>query len=270
MLLVAPSLSPGWSLDTASPDEISVQIRFELHQVLERTGYTQEQLMLEVLGRESSSSYSKWMNGNPVLTWPGAEDLDAKVAEIGQTTTGHTFRQLLTAYHRRPPARTEQFVYDVFLAAPMAATDAEPGYKKARQEALDLQAALGTHCGHRVYYAGNDIYTPDEFDSTDLSAEVNFARLQKSKYFVLLMRETLIRPSSVWLEAGYALALKIPSLYLVNELSALPFVARTLNGHTVPDLLPRVRIEVLAPNQRSASLIQRQGKGIFEKLSDPM
>lgn len=259
-----PSLLPGWSLDTATTDQIRRQIRFELQALLDRNDLTQEALALQ-LDYETAGTVSKWVSGLSPLSFPGAKKLDLLADALGPPSVARTFKELVVAGQRRRAPRRAALEYDVFLASPMAAVDDAP-YAAQRDEALNVKTVLENYCGFSVYYAGGEIRTHDDFESTDLSAEVNFSTLSSCRFFVLLVTCEVARPTSVWVEAGFAMALRVPSLYLIDSLSSLPFVMRTLNQHTVPAILPPVRIESLDVGQRASSLLRTQGKKIFQRL----
>ncbi|MHB8512664.1 MAG: hypothetical protein ACYDCC_10850 [Actinomycetota bacterium] len=265
--ITPPSLTSGWSCDAASPKEILLQIRYELEELLHRNGLSAEKLALDYLDLKNSSSLSKVRTGASQLSMSAAKKLDGHSATLGGPSVGGTFEALLRIKGARSVPRDKMFSYDVFLASPMAGID-PPDFEKQRDEALHLKEAIENFCGFRVYYAGAEIRSHNDFESTDLAAEINFSHLSASRFFVLVVTSELARPTSIWVEAGFAMALQIPSLYVVRSLSCLPFVMRTLNQHARPDLLPPVRIESLETNQKPSALIKSQGKKIFDRL-DP-
>lgn len=117
----------------------------------------------------------------------------------------------------------QRYEYDVFLASPMASLDTDDDYKRYREGALRIEQALADHCGFdSVFYAGRDIPTRDEFEAHDLSLGEDFRAIAASRYFMLVYPERT--PSSVIFEAGIALAMGKPAVYLVDKKSDLPFL----------------------------------------------
>lgn len=119
---------------------------------------------------------------------------------------------------------------DVFLAVPMAAlghgADAaarQAAFAAVREEALTVIAALKKYCGvESVFYAGEKIATFDDFESSVVAVKDDMAKLTAARRFVMLYPSRHV--SSVIFEAGVALALRKPSLYLVRRRSDLPFL----------------------------------------------
>jgi hypothetical protein len=107
-------------------------------------------------------------------------------------------------------------IYDVFVAAPMAATASEIEYATVRQETLQVVQCLRSVCGFKhVHFAGENISTSREFDAAGLAFKDDYEKLMKSRYFLLMF----MRPgvSSALVEAGIALALGKTSVYLVQK-----------------------------------------------------
>jgi hypothetical protein len=84
------------------------------------------------------------------------------------------------------------------------------------------------------------------------------------------MTRPLDRPSSVFVEAGFALATWTPSLYLVPDLSVLPYSLRELGEHLAPDILPPVRWHATTDMETATDFIRNQGEVIFQRLDAAM
>jgi hypothetical protein len=150
--------------------------------------------------------------------------------------------------------------FDVFLSSPMVAAD---DYAEEKDVAAEVKAALERSCGMSVFHAIGDPEREAEFDQ--IAIEAFFEALPSSRYYVLLTLTAPTRPSSVYVEAGFALALKIPSLYLVPTPETLPFIMRTL-GHYEDDGLPPVRIECVDSGPDAVALLNSEGTDLFERL----
>jgi hypothetical protein len=109
------------------------------------------------------------------------------------------------------------------LASPMASSG---DYAADRSVARDFAHLLHEYCGADVYYAGETVGTPADFDSESLAFQVNLAILQAACRFVLLLTEPVVKPTSVWVEAGLALALRIPSTYILENREWLPYILK--------------------------------------------
>ncbi|TQL18297.1 hypothetical protein [Streptomyces sp. SLBN-134] len=125
-----------------------------------------------------------------------------------------------------PPviADTKQMTYDVFLSSPMASLSSNEDYVSHRRGILRIMEALERDCRFKVYYAGERRPTRDSFERPDVGAHRDSAALRESARFLLVMPEDLV--SSSYVEAGYALALGIPSVYYHQADIRLPFMLR--------------------------------------------
>lgn len=210
----------GASLEELSAKKIADLIREELDHILQSTGLSQESLAIE-MEYADQSSVSR-MLGRPNRNLPAEKAilLDAKY----ETLCGLSFTDLVKARQaadRRARSRRASADYDVFVASPMASAD---DYGPMRGLAGSLVSAIENHTDLRVYFAGRSIATDEDFESTDIAWRVNRDALQSSRCFLLYLPEKLSKPSSVWVEAGMALALQIPSLYFVTNPESLPYI----------------------------------------------
>lgn len=130
--------------------------------------------------------------------------------------------------------------YDLFLACPMAAWGNDETFKKERDAALQIVAALQGHCKVKtVYYAGQAITSVKGFDEHDVAAEENLEALRNCACFLMIYPGRMV--SSVLFEAGYALALKKQSIYFVRKLDDLPYIMKKANSLS-GSAFPRVKI----------------------------
>ena len=118
-----------------------------------------------------------------------------------------------------------RFKYDVFVSTAMAAISDQAGYQRRMQEALDVIAALERISRYsRVYFAARDIESRQEFQPSDKALNEDLDALRSSRYFLLYYPEE--KATSAIYEAGWALVLGKPSVYLVRDSSDLPFLLR--------------------------------------------
>lgn len=125
-----------------------------------------------------------------------------------------------------------------FLASPMAAVIDD--YEDVRAGARRVFTAL-QDIGITPYWAGESIETAAKFEQADVAFDVNLRELRRASHFVLFWEghpapvtskgKSAVRGkpaaiSSIWVEAGMALALNIPATFLVPEPDDLPFVLK--------------------------------------------
>ena len=119
-----------------------------------------------------------------------------------------------------------RFTYDVFLAATMAGHKGEDEYKESREAVLALAGVLREKCGLSVFYAGTAMASMKDFDPKALALHVDLKAMRESRYFILYYPQR--QASSVLYEAGWALILGKPSIYIIRddkkEDEGLPFL----------------------------------------------
>jgi len=116
--------------------------------------------------------------------------------------------RIATALHR--------FTYDVFLAAAMAGHKGEAEYTESRDAVLALIEVLKEKCGcTSVFYAGMTMPTMKDFDPKALALHLDLRAMRASRYFILYYPQRI--PSSVLYEAGWALILGKPSIYVIRD-----------------------------------------------------
>jgi hypothetical protein len=258
-------LSKNHDLSKATEGQLRQQLRYELGRAQKKSGLGREDFAFE-LGYKSVASVTKWLNDHVAVTLRCAAKLD----ELGyEPYVGKSFRELHQAYTaaktREGGGQRSRIHYDLFLASPMASLDTKTSFETEHQAACDVKYAIEHFLGLSVYYAGETVKSKVDFDSPLVAAEQNFDALHNARYFVLLSVSKAKKPSSVTVEAGYALARGIPSLYLVSNTQHLPFVLSSLGSHKAPQL-PAVDIEVVESGERAVGLIKRQGEEILTRL----
>lgn len=118
-----------------------------------------------------------------------------------------------------------EFQYDVFLSAPMASFTDDSEYQPFRAEVLTVIHALHD-CGLSVFCALEAIESMSKFDTHGISALDDIDTLKRSGSFVMIYPQKLA--SSALFEAGYALALRRPSVYFVLNEQDLPYLMQRL------------------------------------------
>ncbi len=121
----------------------------------------------------------------------------------------------------------QDYVYDVFLSAPMAAFANDAEYQASRTQIKKVFDALKKD-GTRVYWAAENVLSIDDFDTMDVSVTDDLSALARSRCFILVYPEKLV--TSALFEAGYALARNAMSHYFVRNRDDLPFLMRELAG----------------------------------------
>lgn len=156
----------------------------------------------------------------------------------------------------RQPFRLD---YDVFIASPMAALDDEAAYKAQRQEVEAIKEALHSYSDvGKVYDAGAKIQGV-KWDPKDFAAEIDLEALRHSRNFLLVYPERIA--SSVLFEAGYALGMGKPAVYVVREKEKLPYLMQELNN--LSRIYPQVRIWECDNTAAIVDRIRQTGKRMF-------
>jgi len=246
---------------SAPPATIDRQIIAQLTAFMRTAGLSQQRLGLLI--EQEQPFVSRLLRGQRQLTLAQAEMLDEHPAAAGDVS----YRALV---QRREEGSAEQRARrryrgnKLFLAGSMSAPTTT--YEDARAGALDLANALEEYCGFDVYYAGREISSPREFDAADLGYRLNFEQLKQSDQFVLLWEGMPKEPrkavSSIWVEAGMALAQGIPSTYFVPDLDSLPYILQQAVSHR-RETAPKITIRRVASAREAVDLVKRSKIGLF-------
>lgn len=150
--------------------------------------------------------------------WLNPEDLAAKVGDALTKLQ----RETPAIGWVRPPVVADKSI-SLFLASPMAAFPENSEYREDRKRVSHIIKAFRAYCRFgSIYYAGTTLASKADFDPENISLAANIKALEQSQHFVLIYPRPL--PSSVLVEAGIALALKLPSAYFVRSKTDLPFL----------------------------------------------
>ena len=149
--------------------------------------------------------------------------------------------------------------YDVFLSAPLAALATDDEIGKAHDRIAPLVSLLEGEFGLSVYWAGRNIRTKSDFDAADISAKTDVQAILDTKYFLLIYPDKLV--SSVLFEAGIALRACLTSIYLVRDMTHLPFLMAQAS-----QAFANVRTYQCSAPDEVIKLLHKHGKGFFEPL----
>lgn len=253
-------ISSRTELETASLERIASHMRWELRRLLDG-GTTQEALAVEVLEYSSASQLNKILHGTAYLPTGKCAILDREGFQpsIPETTYGELAQMLVTRRRRRAPNTSG--VWDVFLALPMASTDDDAAFRRVQTDAEMLVKALESHCGFSVYCGALQVKGRDDFDSPAFALTDNVEALRQAEHFLLWVDMPITKPSSVWVEAGLALAMGKPGVYLVREPDVLPYILRQAADARIPGL-GSVRYEWIG-DEPPATRVRRHGHKLF-------
>lgn len=148
----------------------------------------------------------------------------------------------------------------------MASVAGRDSYGRERERASDLARIIESYCGYSVYYAGDEIESDADFEAPGIAMALNVEALRDSRHFVLLVTEPLTRPSSVWVEAGLALAYGKPLTLFVDAPDNLPYMLRQVaDAHDVPGL-PAAQVFYGAGVRMAGNLVKKHRGDLFERL----
>jgi pimeloyl-ACP methyl ester carboxylesterase len=162
----------------------------------------------------------------------------------------------------------QRFQYDVFVAAAMAGHEGDAQYVESRDAVLALIRVLKEKCAFAsVFYAGATMPSMNDFDPQALALHVDLRAMRASRYFVLYYPKRIA--SSVLYEAGWALILGKPSIYIIrgdeNEDEGLPFLLKDA-GQAFKD--QRVRIFRCEDTPSMLREFERYGRNLFQYEDD--
>jgi hypothetical protein len=156
----------------------------------------------------------------------------------------------------RQPFRLD---YDVFVASPMAALKGKAAYDAQRTEVSAIKDALRTHSGVVKIYDAGDKIEGVSWDPKDTAAEIDLEALRHSRSFLFIYPEQI--PSSVLFEAGYALGMGKPAVYVVRKTEDLPYLMQELNN--LSRIYPQVRIWECPDTAAIVERIRQTGGRMF-------
>ena len=143
--------------------------------------------------------------------------------------------------------------YDLFIAAPMSALSGE-AYAAGRGDIVRIMERLSAvHDFGPIYFAGAAISGPEAFSGEAAALRRDLEALRRSRMFVLVYPSKTV--TSALVEVGYAMALRLPCLLLVNAREDLPYLLKQAESGLASDILPPLRIAELRDADRAAGEI---------------
>ena len=180
-----------------------------------------EGLLLYILtkaGNANSTLYVTLMVGVLVITIVAVFVIEFKRIKLKESDTIPNTGEVESA--------KKHYTWDVFLAAPLAALSDE-SFESDLLKMKEIKTILEEDCDFKhVYFAGANMKTKQDFETADVSVEVDVNALKESQNFVLIYPEKIV--SSVLFEAGIALALGKPSFYFGGT-DNFPFLMKQAN-----------------------------------------
>lgn len=128
--------------------------------------------------------------------------------------------------------------FDIFVSAPMSAyADDSLAYKTNRDTLINLFDNLKAKSRFSKFFCPAVLFDDlTSFNAAHDALAEDFAALEQSQAFILYYLPPLpTRPSSVFVEAGMALAARIPSVYIVRNRLDLPYMLRSADKLLVND-----------------------------------
>ncbi|SCL19362.1 hypothetical protein [Micromonospora inyonensis] len=163
--------------------------------------------------------------------------------------------------HPVPVASPPRLRYDIFVSSPMTAFGADGGYEEHRKEVLKIVAVIERRCQLRCYYSGRTRETLQDLEAVDVGLRNDMEALRSSRTFVLILPEAFV--SSVFVEAGMALAFGKPAVYFRRPDVRLPFMLEGAANAAGSDL-PPTRQYPYQSTPDLIRLIQNNGRRIFD------
>jgi pimeloyl-ACP methyl ester carboxylesterase len=244
---------------------------FEDHIALDEEVHTLRKWTIPTWAVEGVSD--RWVD--PLSSGIGLPSSRRKVVRGSHTSIVKPTSRSADAYtwvKERVQIALKRFTYDVFVAAAMAGHEGETQYAESRAAVLALIRVLHEKCGFpEVFYAGTTMPTMADFDPKALALQLDLRAMRASRYFILYYPRRVA--SSVLYEAGWALVLGKPSIYIIkgdqNDDEGLPFLLKDA-GQAFEDR--RVRIFTCEDTPSMLKEFERYGPNLFQyedEASDP-
>jgi pimeloyl-ACP methyl ester carboxylesterase len=242
---------------------LSINRTFEDHVALDENIATLRKVTIPTWAVEGVSDF--WVD--PLSSGIGLTSSRRKVVRGSHTSIVKPPDKSADAYawvKERVEKATRRYEHDVFIAAAMAGHEGDEHYKASRKAVLDLKAVLEAKNSCRsVFYAGANIASKKEFDDEALALEFDLRKMRASRNFILYFPEKIA--SSVLFEAGWALVLGKPSIYIVRDRKQLPYL---LNNASQAFREQRVRVFEFADDEEMLTKVASYGDRLFDYKDD--
>lgn len=167
----------------------------------------------------------------------------------------------ISTFKIKRPQQIKENEYNIFLSTPMSSFKTQKEYQDHRLEINELTKNLEKNMQMTSYFSGKNITKQKHFEQPDIAAKGDLSALDHSKIFIMILPSKVY--SSVLVEAGYALALKIPSIYFLKNENDLPFMLSKMPQSTKG----RAKIYKYETISEIYQILKRDGEKIFADLS---
>lgn len=147
---------------------------------------------------------------------------------------------------------------EVFVAAVMAGHATPEAYAKERTEVLRVVAALRNKTKGGVFYAGETLQEPSDFEQAGTVATEDMRLVAQSRYFLMIYPSKVA--SSVLMEAGVALAYERPSVYCISKTDDLPYLMQ----RAVMDKRVKATAITIQTIDQLVKMIEQKGLDLFK------
>ncbi len=193
-----------------------------------------------------------------------SDRVDAELHRQAQELKAECQKQLdEQRLHFTAPQTT--FSHDVFISTPMAALDDDEQVKRHRADIEKVRHALRDYCHFaldRVFYAGTDMDDKGAFERSDMALRKNYKELEQSRVFLMIAPDK--RPSSIYVEAGMAMALGKPCVFFAREQDDLPWLIREATAASKHDGLPSLKVYEYKDVAQIIHWFQQEGDRLFD------
>ena len=269
-----PPIENADGMNSASPDDIKQQMAWEVRRLVDWAKGLEPRVIqanIAELAGLPTTDLSNYKSGARPISLEHARALDEWMdgfaqkkgaAAFRRTSLGGTFEQLRTAYDTQKQIGHAKC--DIFVSAPMAAVE-KSEYDETRRRITNLVECLEKEVGWTAYYAGRDAPAADEafWDVPRLAMKMNSEYLRAAKYFVLVCLQELRVPSSVFVEAGMALALGMPAIYFARTPEDLPYILKEVDKFEEGLGWGRAYTYHVPGYEEAEAVVRRHGPGLF-------
>jgi hypothetical protein len=148
--------------------------------------------------------------------------------------TGPSGEEISTTVPKERSSSDEELKYGAYISTPMDGFQDDAKFETHRKDILKLidfienESDIGA-----VFCALSTIENKSKFESEDIAFMLNFDRIVKSKYFILILPEKVY--SSVFIEVGIAIALGKKCVFFLpkqksTDDNAVPFLLRGISN----------------------------------------
>lgn len=148
----------------------------------------------------------------------------------------------------------------VFISSPMASILSGDAKTQHNAEITSLKSELTKKGYTEPYYAGQDRSTEGDYSFPYKARQVNFAKIEQSELFVLVLPDEL--PTSCLVEVGAALAHKVPSIWFVKTGVKTPFLMRNPSASNDADNMPKIIEHQYSSIDDIVAIISKNGLSI--------